>query len=66
MDWVLMILNLYSYYLIGNRKSIGFILGLISCILGVILFYNMMSMIIMYICFGILNVKGFYQWKLSK
>lgn len=66
MDWILMILNLYSYFLIGNRKSIGFILGLISCILGVILFYNMMSMIIMYICFGILNVKGFYQWKLSK
>lgn len=65
MDWVLMILNLYSYYLIGNRKSIGFILGLIACILGIILFYNMISMIVMYIFFGFLNIKGFYQWKIK-
>lgn len=65
MDWILMALNLYSYYLIGNRKSIGFILGLISCILGIVLFYNMTSMIIMYICFGLLNIKGFYQWKIK-
>lgn len=46
MDWILMILNLYSYYLIGNKKSIGFILGLIACILGIMLFYNMISMIV--------------------
>lgn len=65
MDWILMILNLYSYYLIGNRKSIGFILGLIACIFGIILFYNMISMIVMYIFFGLLNIKGFYQWKIK-
>lgn len=65
MDWILMILNLYSYYLIGNKKSIGFILGLIACILGIMLFYNMISMIIMYILFGLLNIKGFYQWKIK-
>lgn len=58
-----MILNLYSYYLIGNKKSFGFILGIIGCIIGIILFYEMKSMIIMYSLFAILNFKGYLQWR---
>lgn len=61
-----MILNLYSYYLIGNKKSFGFILGLVACVIGIILFYEMASMVIMYISFAILNLKGYLKWKTNK
>ena len=63
MDWILMGLNLYSYYLISNKKSIGFIVGLIGCIVGIIFFrITSVSMIIMYITFGILNIRGYILW----
>ena len=37
-DWAIMILNLYSYYLIGCKKRIGFLLGIIGSVIGLILF----------------------------
>ena len=54
-----MILNLYAYYLISNKRIIGFILGAIGSILGIILFWNMISIVIMYLAFTILNIRGF-------
>jgi hypothetical protein len=66
LDWGVMLLNLYSYYLIGNKKQIGFILGLIGCIVSIFLFsYFIISipMLIMYICFGILNYINYKKWK---
>lgn len=65
LDWVVSILNLYSYYLIGNHKKIGFILGFIGCIAGIILFaFKVFSLplFIMYICFSILNLLNYYKW----
>ena len=64
LDWIVMILNLYSYYLIGNKKKSGFLLGGIGCILGVVLFINSSAMIIMYSCFGVLNVNNYRKWKI--
>lgn len=64
-DWVLTTLNLYSYYLIGNKRIIGFILGTFACILGIILFsiltFNI-PMLIMYLIFGILNIINYFKW----
>ena len=57
-----MILNLYAYYLISNKRVIGFILGAIGSILGIILFWNMISIVIMYVVFTILNIRGFLKW----
>lgn len=62
MDWILMILNLYAYYLISNKRIIGFILGAIGSILGIIIFWNMISIVIMYLAFTILNIRGFLKW----
>lgn len=65
LDWVLMILNLYSYLLIGNKKRIGFLLGGIGCLIGLILFstlvYNL-PLLIMYISFGVLNILNYIKW----
>lgn len=65
LDWILTTLNLYSYYLIGNKRIIGFILGTLACILGTILFsiltFNI-PMLIMYIIFGILNIINYFKW----
>ena len=57
-----MILNLYAYYLISNKRIIGFILGAIGSILGIILFWNMISIVIMYLVFTVLNIRGFLKW----
>lgn len=65
LDWSLMILNLYSYYLIGNKCKIGFVLGLLGCLIGVLVFslYTFsIPMIIMYVTFGILNITNFIKW----
>ena len=65
LDWVVMLLNLYSYYLIGNKKKFGFILGVIGCIAGLLMFILMtvsIPMILMYICFGILNIINYKKW----
>ena len=65
LSWSLMILNLYSYYLIGCKKNIGFILGFIGCVVGVILFtiftFNT-PMVIMYLAFGVLNITNYIKW----
>lgn len=65
LDWAVMLINLYSYYLIGNRNKLGFLLGFIGCIAGILLgiFMPSIPLIIMYICFLILNIKGYLQWK---
>ena len=57
-----MILNLYAYYLISNKRIIGFILGAVGSILGIILFWNMISIVIMYLVFTVLNIRGFLKW----
>jgi len=65
-DWIIMIINLYSYYLIGCKKLIGFILGIIGSIAGIILFLTLVfsiPMIIMYIAFMILNFINYLKWK---
>ena len=65
LDWGLMLLNLYSYYIIGLKKKLGFILGFIGCILGIILFTFLQfsfPMIIMYIFFGYLNINNYIKW----
>lgn len=69
LDWGVMLLNLYSYYLIGNKKKFGFILGIVGCIAGLLMFTLITSsipMILMYICFGILNVINYLKWKQNK
>ena len=66
LDWLLMLLNLYSYYLIGNKNKVGFILGLIGCVLGVglfTIFVFSLPMLIMYSVFGILNVTNYLKWQ---
>ena len=57
-----MILNLYAYYLISNKRIIGFILGVIGSILGIILFWNMISIVIIYLAFTVLNMRGCLRW----
>lgn len=66
LDWVLLIMNLYSYYLIGCKKNIGFLLGFIGSIIGLILFSFIITsipMIIMYLSFAILNCINYIKWK---
>lgn len=62
LEWSLMGLNLTSYYLISDKKKIGFVLGGLGCILALFLFYSSIPLILMYLAFGILNTKGFIQW----
>ena len=64
LNWLVMILSLLSYYLIGNKKSIGFILGFLGSIGGLIYFiiiYNL-PLLIMYICFAIINARNYFKW----
>lgn len=63
MDWLITISSLLSYYLISEQKKIGFIVGGISCIIGILYFYDTISLLIMYLCFGVLNIKGYIKWK---
>ena len=66
LDWLTMLLNLYSYYLIGNKKKFGFMLGIIGCVVGLLMFTLItfsIPMILMYICFGILNYINYRKWK---
>lgn len=63
MDWLLMFLNLYSYFLIGNKKSIGFIISALASVMGIFYFIKTPSMLIMYSAFAILNIKGYVQWR---
>jgi len=64
-DWIVVALNIYSYYLIGNQNKIGFILGIIGCILGIVLFSTILfsaPMIIMNGLFGVLNLINYVKW----
>jgi hypothetical protein len=64
-SWLVLIVNLYSYYLIGNRNKFGFVFGILGCILGISVFLmtSNVPLTLMYICFLILNIKGYLQWK---
>ncbi len=67
LDWGVMLLNLYSYYLIGNKNKFGFILGVVGCILGLVMFTLIsfsLPMTIMYVCFAILNLINYIKWKM--
>lgn len=64
--WILFALNILAYYLIGKKESIGFGIGFIGCILGIVLFKNNLPMVVMYSSFGILNVKNYLEWKIVK
>lgn len=66
LDWFIMLLNLYAYYLLGKKNKFGFILGLIGSILGIFMFTYFtisVAMIIMYSVFSILNIKNYIEWK---
>lgn len=66
LDWLLTVMNLYSYYLIGDKRKVGFVLGSIACVFAIIVFsllaFNI-PMLIMYLVFGILNIINFIKWK---
>lgn len=65
-DWVVVALNIYAYYLIGNQKKLGFIIGAVGSILGVIFFSTILlsiPMIIMNLLFGILNIRNYLKWE---
>lgn len=65
LDWILMILNLYSYFLIGNKNKLGFLLGIFGCFIGLILFTILIfnfPMLIMYCAFGTLNAINYIKW----
>ena len=66
LDYLLLVMNLYSYYLIGCKKNIGFLLGIIGSVIGLILFsfvIKSIPMIIMYLSFAILNYTNYTKWK---
>jgi len=65
-DWIVMALNLYSYYLIGCKKPKGFLLGFIGSVIGIVLFISMKSpaLVIMYGAFGILNLINYVKWRI--
>ena len=66
LDYLLLVMNLYSYYLIGCKKNIGFLLGIVGSVIGLILFsfvIKSIPMIIMYLSFAILNYTNYTKWK---
>mgnify|MGYP003588218345 FL=1 len=66
LDYLLLVMNLYSYYLIGCKKNLGFLLGIIGSVIGLILFsfvIKSIPMIIMYLSFAILNYANYIKWK---
>ena len=68
LDYLLLVMNLYSYYLIGCKKNIGFLLGIIGSVIGLILFsfvIKSIPMIIMYLSFAILNYANYTKWKIT-
>lgn len=68
LDWIVMILNLYSYYLVGCKNNFGFILAFIGAVSGAILFSTLVfsiPMIIMYLSFATLNIINYIKWKKS-
>ena len=65
-DWAIMTLNLYFYYLKKKKKRIGFLLGIIGSVIGLILFSIVIMsipMLIMYLSFSILNYINYKKWK---
>ena len=68
LDYLLLVMNLYSYYLIGCKKNLGFLLGIIGSVIGLILFsfvIKSIPMIIMYLSFAILNYANYTKWKIT-
>ena len=66
LDWIVMALNLYSYYLIGCKKEFGFILAFIGALSGVLMFSVLVfsiPMIFMYSSFATLNIINYVKWK---
>lgn len=66
LDWVVMIINLYAYYLVGCKKEFGFILAFIGALAGIIMFSTLVfsiPMIIMYLSFATLNIINYIKWK---
>jgi hypothetical protein len=64
-DWIILIFNLYAYYLIGKKNKLGFIIGTLGSILGIILFIIIPSipMIIMNAAFLVLNIINYIKWR---
>jgi len=66
LDWLIMIMNLYSYYLIGIKNRYGFIIGGLGCLIGVIMFGFLSPnypMLLMNSSFGYLNIINYRKWK---
>lgn len=65
-DWVILVINIVSYYLIGNKNKFGFALGVVGCVISIIIFSTIFfsyPLVIMNVSFGVLNIRGYIKWK---
>lgn len=65
-DWVIAILNIYAYYLIGNKNKYGFILGLVGSIFSCVIFgfiFKSTPLLLMNLTFGCLNIINYIKWQ---
>ena len=66
LEWVILVTSLISYYLIGLKLKIGFVIGFIGSLSGLFLFSDRLPMFVMYLAFSILNVFNYFKWQQLK
>lgn len=62
------IIALYSRFLITNKKSLGFVFEIISCIIFMV-YYAILSewfLVLFMLCYAIIAVKGYLNWNKPK
>ena len=63
-DWTAMILNALSIYLLGKKRKIGFLLGVIANVAWIVFAVLAQSVATVVACsiFVCLNAKGWWNW----
>lgn len=65
MEWLYTVLGLVGCYLVVKKKRIGWLIWLLSCpiMVGVLIHKQSYPIILVFIAYGILNIKGWIEWK---
>ncbi|MCX5779028.1 MAG: nicotinamide mononucleotide transporter [Elusimicrobia bacterium] len=67
-DWMAMVLNAASIYLLGKKQKFGFSLGIVANIAWIVFGVLAHSVATVFACsiFVALNIKGWWNWATEK
>lgn len=64
MDWVGTAFILSGLWLIGSKKRIGFLVGIVGCLFWAVygLQHSILSILVVNIIFVFVNARGWFRW----